>query len=157
MTEYPRLNVGETAPDFSLLNQDAKTVNLSDYRGKKVILYFYPAAATPGCTKEACDFNDALNPLEAAGYTVIGISPDDTPKLANFKQAQDLNFELLSDLDKEIHQAYGAYGEKTLYGRVYTGVLRSTFVLDENGVIQLALYNVKATGHVAMLRKQLGI
>ncbi|MEY4743277.1 MAG: hypothetical protein RIR34_616 [Actinomycetota bacterium] len=157
MSEYPRLNIGETAPDFSLLNQDAKTVNLADYRGKKVILYFYPAASTPGCTKEACDFNDALNPLEAAGYTVIGISPDDTPKLAKFKKSQDLNFELLSDLDKAIHQAYGAYGEKTLYGRVYTGVLRSTFVLDENGVIQLALYNVKATGHVAMLRKQLGI
>jgi peroxiredoxin Q/BCP len=157
MSEYPRLNIGETAPDFSLLNQDAKTVNISDYRGKKVILYFYPAASTPGCTKEACDFNDALNPLEAAGYTVIGISPDETPKLAKFKQAQDLNFELLSDVDKAVHQAYGAFGEKTLYGRVYTGVLRSTFVLDENGVIQLALYNVKATGHVAMLRKQLGI
>jgi peroxiredoxin Q/BCP len=157
MSEYPRLNIGETAPDFSLLNQDAKTVNISDYRGKKVILYFYPAASTPGCTKEACDFNDALNPLEAAGYTVIGISPDETPKLAKFKQAQDLNFELLSDVDKAVRQAYGAFGEKTLYGRVYTGVLRSTFVLDENGVIQLALYNVKATGHVAMLRKQLGI
>jgi peroxiredoxin Q/BCP len=157
MSEYPRLNIGETAPAFSLLNQDAKTVNISDYRGKKVILYFYPAASTPGCTKEACDFNDALNPLEAAGYTVIGISPDETPKLAKFKQAQDLNFELLSDVDKAVHQAYGAFGEKTLYGRVYTGVLRSTFVLDENGVIQLALYNVKATGHVAMLRKQLGI
>jgi peroxiredoxin Q/BCP len=157
MSEYPRLNIGETAPDFSLLNQDAKTVNISDYRGKKVILYFYPAASTPGCTKEACDFNDALNPLDAAGYTVIGISPDETPKLAKFKQAQELNFELLSDVDKAVHQAYGAFGEKTLYGRVYTGVLRSTFVLDENGVIQLALYNVKATGHVAMLRKQLGI
>ena len=157
MSEYPRLNIGETAPDFSLLNQDDKTVKISDYRGKKVILYFYPAASTPGCTKEACDFNDALNPLEAAGYTVIGISPDETPKLAKFKQAQDLNFELLSDVDKAVHQAYGAFGEKTLYGRVYTGVLRSTFVLDENGIIQLALYNVKATGHVAMLRKQLGI
>ena len=157
MSEYPRLNIGEAAPDFSLLNQDAKTVNISDYRGKKVILYFYPAASTPGCTKEACDFNDALNPLGAAGYTVIGISPDETPKLAKFKQAQDLNFELLSDVNKAVHQAYGAFGEKTLYGRVYTGVLRSTFVLDENGVIQLALYNVKATGHVAMLRKQLGI
>jgi peroxiredoxin Q/BCP len=157
MSEYPRLNIGETAPDFSLLNQDDKTIKISDYRGKKVILYFYPAASTPGCTKEACDFNDALNPLEAAGYTVIGISPDETPKLAKFKQAQDLNFELLSDVDKAVHQAYGAFGEKTLYGRVYTGVLRSTFVLDENGIIQLALYNVKATGHVAMLRKQLGI
>lgn len=157
MTEYPRLTIGENAPNFTLLNQDDKSVSLSDYRGKKVILYFYPAASTPGCTKEACDFNDALNPLEAAGYKVIGISPDETPKLAKFKAAQDLNFELLSDVSKEVHQAFGAFGEKSLYGRLYKGVLRSTFVLDENGVIQLALYNVKATGHVAMLRKQLGI
>lgn len=157
MTEYPRLTAGQSAPDFTLNSQDGKPISLAQFRGKKVILYFYPAASTPGCTKEACDFNDALNPFEAAGYTVIGISPDDIDKLKIFKAAQELNFELLSDEDKKVHQAFGAFGDKTLYGRLYRGVLRSTFVLDENGVIQHALYNVKATGHVTMLRKLLGI
>jgi peroxiredoxin Q/BCP len=157
MTEYPKLEAGQTAPDFSLLDHAGNSVSLSDYKGKKVILYFYPAASTPGCTKEACDFNDALNPFNKHGYTVIGISPDEPKKLATFKKNQDLNFPLLSDPDKATHQAYGAFGEKSLYGRLYKGVLRSTFVLDENGVIQLALYNVKATGHVTSLRKRLGI
>ncbi|MEY2915766.1 MAG: hypothetical protein RL454_695 [Actinomycetota bacterium] len=157
MTEYPKLEAGQTAPDFSLLDHAGNSVSLNDYKGKKVILYFYPAASTPGCTKEACDFNDALNPFNKHGYTVIGISPDEPKKLATFKKNQDLNFPLLSDPDKATHQAYGAFGEKSLYGRLYKGVLRSTFVLDENGVIQLALYNVKATGHVTSLRKRLGI
>jgi peroxiredoxin Q/BCP len=157
MTEYPKLEAGQTAPDFSLLDHAGNSVSLSDYKGKKVILYFYPAASTPGCTKEACDFNDALNPFNKHGYTVIGISPDEPKKLATFKKNQDLNFPLLSDPDKATHQAYGAFGEKSLYGRLYKGVLRSTFVLDEHGVIQLALYNVKATGHVTSLRKRLGI
>lgn len=157
MTEYPKLEAGQTAPDFSLLDHAGNSVSLNDYKGKKVILYFYPAASTPGCTKEACDFNDALNPFNKHGYTVIGISPDEPKKLATFKKNQDLNFPLLSDPDKTTHQAYGAFGEKSLYGRLYKGVLRSTFVLDEQGVIQLALYNVKATGHVTSLRKRLGI
>lgn len=157
MTEYPKLEAGQTAPDFSLLDHAGNSVSLGDYKGKKVILYFYPAASTPGCTKEACDFNDALNPFNKHGYTVIGISPDEPKKLATFKKNQDLNFPLLSDPDKATHQAYGAFGEKSLYGRLYKGVLRSTFVLDEKGVIQLALYNVKATGHVTSLRKRLGI
>ncbi|MEN9715641.1 MAG: hypothetical protein RJA35_1108 [Actinomycetota bacterium] len=157
MTEYPRLEPGQNAPDFTLLDHAGKPVSLSDYKGKKVILYFYPAASTPGCTKEACDFNDALNPLGKHGYTVIGISPDEPKKLAAFKENQSLNFPLLSDPEKAVHQSYGAFGEKSLYGRLYKGVLRSTFVLNENGVIDIALYNVKATGHVASLRKRLGI
>jgi peroxiredoxin Q/BCP len=157
MTEYAKLEIGQTAPDFTLLDHEGKSVSLKDYAGKKVILYFYPAASTPGCTKEACDFNDALNPFNAHGYTVIGISPDEPKKLAKFKADQSLNFPLLSDSNRAVHQAYGAFGEKSLYGRLYEGVLRSTFVLNESGVIELALYNVKATGHVAGLRKRLGI
>ena len=157
MTEYPRLEEGQTAPAFELLDQDGKKVSLKDFAGKKVILYFYPAASTPGCTKEACDFNDALNPFAAKGYTVVGISPDLPKKLATFRDAQDLNFPLLSDPEKAVHQAYGAFGEKSLYGRLYTGVLRSTFAISEQGIIELALYNVKATGHVTSLRKKLGI
>jgi len=157
MTEYPRLEEGQTAPSFELLNQDGKSVSLKDFAGKKVILYFYPAASTPGCTKEACDFNEALNPFAAKGYTVVGISPDEPKKLAKFRDTQELNFPLLSDPEKAVHQAYGAFGEKSLYGRVYTGVLRSTFAISEQGVIELALYNVKATGHVTALRKKLGI
>jgi len=157
MTEYPRLEEGQTAPAFELLDQDGKKVSLKDFAGKKVILYFYPAASTPGCTKEACDFNDALNPFAAKGYTVVGISPDLPKKLATFRDAQDLNFPLLSDPEKSVHQAYGAFGEKSLYGRLYTGVLRSTFAISEQGIIELALYNVKATGHVTSLRKKLGI
>jgi len=157
MTEYPRLEAGDSAPDFKLLDQDGKSVSLSDYRGRKVILYFYPAALTPACAKEAADFDQALPPLETNGYAVIGVSPDEPKKLLKFKDKQDLHFPLLSDPEKAIHQAYGAFGEKSLYGRLYTGVLRSTFVIDEAGVIQQALYNVKATGHVAMMLKRLGI
>ena len=157
MSELQKLEVGTTAPAFTVLDQDGKSVSLADFKGKKTILYFFPAASTPGCTKEACDFNDNLNPFKDAGYTVLGISPDQVKKLKTFQVNQELNFPLLSDPELEVHKAYGAYGLKKLYGREYTGVLRSTFAIDENGVITLALYNVKATGHVVMLRKLLGI
>ncbi len=152
-----KLEVGAKAPAFKVLDQDGKKVSLADYKGHKVILYFYPAASTPGCTKEACDFNDNLNPFKKAGYTVLGISPDAPEKLLKFKQNQELNFPLLSDSDLEVHKTYGAYGTKSMYGRTYEGVIRSTFVIDEKGKITLALYNVKATGHVVMLRKMLEI
>jgi peroxiredoxin Q/BCP len=157
MSELQKLEVGTTAPAFTVLDQDGKSVSLADFKGKKTILYFFPAASTPGCTKEACDFNDNLNPFKDAGYTVLGISPDPVKKLKTFQVNQELNFPLLSDPELEVHKAYGAYGLKKLYGREYTGVLRSTFAIDESGVITLALYNVKATGHVVMLRKLLGI
>jgi peroxiredoxin Q/BCP len=152
-----RLESGAKAPAFTLPNQDSKAVTLASLAGKKAIVYFYPAAATPGCTKEACDFEESLNIFTAAGYSVVGISPDKPAKLAKFVQDQNLHFDLLSDEDLTIHKAYGAYGLKKLYGREYEGVLRSTFVLDEKGVVTLPLYNVKATGHVTMLRKQLGL
>ena len=157
MSAEERLEVGAKAPAFKVVDQYGKKVSLADFKGHKVILYFYPAAATPGCTKEACDFNDNLNPFKKAGYTVLGISPDAPAKLAKFKENQALNFPLLSDPELEVHKTYGAYGVKQLYGREYTGVLRSTFAIDEKGKITLALYNVKATGHVAMLRKLLEI
>ena len=156
MTEI-RLEVGAKAPAFKIANQDGETVSLADLKGQKVIVYFYPAAMTPGCTKEACDFNDALTPFKKAGYAVLGISPDSPEKLAKFRKAEDLKFDLLSDESLKTHKAYGAYGKKSLYGREYEGVLRSTFVIDEKGKISLALYNVKATGHVASLRKQLEV
>ena len=152
-----RLEAGAKAPAFNLLNQAEKNVSLKSIAGKKAIVYFYPAAATPGCTKEACDFEESLNVFTAAGYVVLGVSPDKPAKLAKFAASEGLHFDLLSDEDLSVHKAYGAYGLKKLYGREYTGVLRSTFVLDEKGVVELALYNVKATGHVAMLKKQLGI
>lgn len=152
-----RLEEGSKAPTFTLPNQDGDKVKLTDFKGQKVIVYFFPAASTPGCTKEACDFNDNLNPLKAAGYTVIGISKDPIKKLKKFHTDQKLNFVLLSDESLEVHNLFGSYGAKVLYGRQYEGVLRSTFVIDEKGKITLPLYNVKATGHVAMLRKQLGI
>lgn len=157
MSELQKLEVGSAAPAFTVLDQDGKSVSLADFKGKKTVLYFFPAASTPGCTKEACDFNDNLNPFKDAGYTVLGISPDQVKKLKTFQVNQELNFPLLSDPELEVHKAYGAYGLKKLYGREYTGVLRSTFAIDEQGVITLALYNVKATGHVVMLRKLLGI
>ena len=157
MSDGEKLVAGAKAPNFEILDQDGKSVSLADYKGQKVIIYFYPAASTPGCTKEACDFNDNLNPLKAAGYTVLGISPDPVAKLKKFQVTQDLNFPLLSDPDLTVHKAFGAFGTKSLYGRVYQGVLRSTFAVDEKGVLQLALYNVKATGHVAMVRKLLDI
>ena len=152
-----RLEEGNKAPAFTLLDQDGNKVKLGDFKGQKVILYFFPAASTPGCTKEACDFNDNLNPLKAAGYTVVGISKDPISKLKKFHTNQDLNFVLLSDESLDVHNLYGSYGTKTLYGREYEGVLRSTFVIDEKGKVTLALYNVKATGHVKMLRKMLDI
>jgi peroxiredoxin Q/BCP len=157
MSDGEKLVAGVKAPNFELLDQDGKRVSLASYKGQKVIIYFYPAASTPGCTKEACDFNDNLNPLKSAGYTVLGISPDPITKLKKFETEQNLNFPLLSDPDLAVHKSFGAYGTKSLYGRVYQGVLRSTFSVDENGILQLALYNVKATGHVAMVRKLLDI
>jgi peroxiredoxin Q/BCP len=152
-----RLEQGDTAPDFTLQDENGSPVSLADFQGKKVILYFYPEAMTPGCTTEACDFRDNLNSLESAGYQVLGISRDEPAKNLQFKEQENLNFPLLSDPDLTVHHAYRAYGEKSLYGKTVTGVLRSTFVLDEKNVVQLPLYNVKATGHVASLRKKLGL
>ena len=152
-----RIEAGRTAPDFTLLDQDGESRSLSDYRGERVILYFYPEAGTPGCTTEACDFRDNLNSLRSAGYTVLGVSRDQPAKLRGFVDEQGLNFTLLSDPDAAVHGLYGAWGEKSLYGKTVIGVLRSTFVIDEEGVVTLALYNVKATGHVASLRKKLKI
>jgi len=152
-----KLEIGEIAPNFSLLDQDGASVALSDFSGQKVIVYFYPAAGTPGCTTQACDFRDNINSLKSAGYQVLGVSKDTPDDLKKFQADQGLNFPLLSDLELDVHNAYAAYGEKNLYGKKVTGVLRSTFVINEDGTIQLALYNVKATGHVASLRKKLGI
>jgi thioredoxin-dependent peroxiredoxin len=152
-----RLSPGDVAPDFTLSDADGKSVSLSDYRGKRVIVYFYPAAMTPGCTKEACDFRDSLSSLAAAGIAVLGISPDGPAKLAKFRDKEGLTFPLLSDPDHAVEEAYGAYGEKKLYGKVTVGVIRSTFVIDAGGVIEKAQYGVKATGHVARLRTELGL
>ena len=152
-----RLEPGDEAPDFTLSDADGKQVSLSSLRGQQVIVYFYPAAMTPGCTKEACDFRDSIQSLAAAGVTVLGISPDKPDRLAKFRDRDHLNFPLLSDPDHTVEQAYGAYGEKTLYGKTTVGVIRSTFLVDEQGKIARAYYNVKATGHVERLRKDLGI
>lgn len=152
-----RLSPGDPAPAFSLSDDTGNTVSLSDFRGRKVVVYFYPAAMTPGCTKQACDFRDSLAPLNEAGFSVVGVSPDKPEKLAKFRAAEGLTFPLLSDPSRDTLTAYGAYGEKTMYGKTVTGVIRSTFVVDENGRIEQALYNVKATGHVAKLRRDLGI
>jgi peroxiredoxin Q/BCP len=152
-----RLSAGDPAPDFTLPSDDGKTVSLSDSRGRKTIVYFYPAAMTPGCTTQACDFTDSLSSLKGAGYDVLGISPDSPAKLAKFREKDGLTITLLSDAEKEVMQAYGAYGEKKLYGKLVQGVIRSTFVVDEDGTIALAQYNVKATGHVAKLRRDLGL
>ncbi|MFP7759778.1 thioredoxin-dependent thiol peroxidase [Marisediminicola sp. LYQ85] len=150
-----RLAAGDTAPDFTLSDSEGASVSLADLAGSKVIIYFYPAASTPGCTTQACDFRDSMGSLAGAGYRILGISKDPIDALQKFVEEQSLTFPLLSDDDLAVHHAYGAYGEKSLYGKTVTGVLRSTFVIDESGVIQLALYNVKATGHVASLRKKL--
>ncbi len=152
-----RLSVGDTAPDFTLPDADGNEVALKDLRGKNVIVYFYPAAMTPGCTKQACDFRDSLDSLQGAGYAVLGISPDKPAKLAKFRERDSVTFPLLSDPDKTVLTAYGAFGEKTMYGKKVTGVIRSTFVVDPEGKISLAQYNVKATGHVAKLRRDLGL
>jgi peroxiredoxin Q/BCP len=152
-----RLEAGNTAPSFTLPDQDGKDVSLSDFAGKKVILYFYPAASTPGCTKQACDFRDNLGSLEKSGYVVLGVSKDSLAKLKKFEDAESLTFPLLSDPELTVHNAYGTYGEKSMYGKTVMGVIRSTFVIDEQGKIELALYNVKATGHVEALKKKLGL
>ena len=152
-----RLSAGDPAPDFTLPTDDGRTVSLSDSRGRKTIVYFYPAAMTPGCTTQACDFSDSISSLKGAGYDVLGISPDSPAKLAKFREKDGLTITLLSDADKSVMQAYGAYGEKKLYGKVVEGVIRSTFVVDEDGTVELAQYNVKATGHVAKLRRDLGL
>jgi peroxiredoxin Q/BCP len=152
-----RLAPGDAAPDFTLHDADDKPVSLSDFRGRRVIVYFYPAASTPGCTKEACDFRDNLGELNDAGLDVLGVSPDKPAKLAKFRDKEQLTFPLLSDPDREVLTAWGAFGEKKMYGKTVTGVIRSTFVIDEDGVIEHAMYNVKATGHVAKLRRDLGI
>ncbi|KQM40185.1 MULTISPECIES: thioredoxin-dependent thiol peroxidase [Microbacterium] len=151
------LEKGDIAPDFTLIDQDEHPVSLGDFRGRRVILYFYPAAQTPGCTTQACDFRDSLASLQGAGYTVLGISRDTPEKLRAFRDSDGLTFPLLSDADHAVHEAYGAWGEKQNYGKTVTGVLRSTFVVDEEGKIVEAMYNVKATGHVARLRKTLGL
>jgi peroxiredoxin Q/BCP len=157
MPPTPRLAVGDKAPAFSLPDADGNTVKLSDFKGRKVIVYFYPAASTPGCTKQACDFRDSLAQLNEAGLDVIGISPDKPAKLAKFRDAEGLTFPLLSDPDREVLTAWGAFGEKTMYGKTVQGVIRSTFVVDEKGAIEVAQYNVKATGHVAKLRRDISV
>lgn len=152
-----RLSPGDEAPDFTLPDDQGGEVTLSDLRGRKVIVYFYPAAMTPGCTTQACDFSDNINTLHREGYEVLGISPDAPAKLAKFREKDGLTIRLLSDADKAVMNAYGAFGEKKLYGKTVEGVIRSTFVIDSDGAIELAQYNVKATGHVAKLRKDLGL
>lgn len=152
-----RLEVGQTAPAFTLPDQNGNPVSLSDYAGKKVILYFYPAASTPGCTKQACDFRDSLESLAASGYVVVGVSKDAPAKLKKFEANESLTFPLLSDPELVVHNTYSTYGEKSMYGKTVMGVIRSTFVIDEAGKIELALYNVKASGHVASLRGKLGL
>jgi thioredoxin-dependent peroxiredoxin len=152
-----RLTPGDTAPDFTLPDADGKPVALADYRGRRVVVYFYPAAGTPGCTKQACDFRDSLSSLSAAGFAVLGISPDPPAKLARFRDKEGLTFPLLSDADKDVLNAWGAFGEKQMYGKTVTGVIRSTFVIDPDGKVEVAQYNVRATGHVAKLRKDLSV
>ncbi|WP_417364662.1 thioredoxin-dependent thiol peroxidase [Glutamicibacter arilaitensis] len=152
-----RLTAGDQAPDFTLQDAAGNSVALADYRGKKTIVYFYPAASTPGCTKQACDFRDSLESLQGLGYAVLGISPDKIAKLEKFVAKEELNFPLLSDEDHSVAEAYGAWGEKKNYGKVYEGLIRSTIVVDEEGKVALAQYNVRATGHVAKLRRDLGI
>ncbi|WP_403023655.1 thioredoxin-dependent thiol peroxidase [Salinibacterium sp. GXW1014] len=151
------LAVGDTAPAFTLPDQDGTQVSLSDFAGRKVILYFYPAASTPGCTTQACDFRDSLEPLASGGYVVLGVSKDQPEKLRKFKDAEGLTFPLLSDPELEVHKAYGAWGDKQNYGKTIQGTIRSTFVIGEVGEIEHALRNVKATGHVQRVRKLLGV
>lgn len=161
-TRADRLSPGDPTPDFTLPDADGKPVSLSDYRGRRVVVYFYPAASTPGCTKQACDFRDSLAELAEAGagdagLDVIGVSPDKPAKLAKFRDAESLTFPLLSDPDREVLTAWGAFGEKKMYGKTVTGVIRSTFVIDPEGKVEVAQYNVRATGHVAKLRKDLKV
>ena len=151
-----RLEPGDAAPDFSLTDDHGKTVTLSDFAGKTLVLYVYPAAMTPGCTTQACDFRDSLDALAASGIAVVGLSPDKPEKLAKFREKDGLTFPLLSDPDKSVLEAYGAFGEKTMYGKTVVGVIRSTFVIKD-GVVDRAMYNVRAKGHVAKLRNELGV
>jgi peroxiredoxin Q/BCP len=161
VTETPppphRLSPGDTAPDFTLPTDTGDSVSLAGLRGRKVIVYFYPAAMTPGCTTQACDFTDSLESLTGAGYEVVGISPDSVTRLAEFRERDSLTITLAADEDRSVMTAYGAFGEKSLYGKVVQGVIRSTIVVDEDGRVTLAQYNVKATGHVARLRRDLGL
>ena len=152
-----KLEPGDPAPEFTLPDADGTDVSLSDYRGRKVVVYFYPAAMTPGCTTEACDFRDNLAALGGAGIDVVAISPDKPEKLAKFREKESLTFPLLADPDRSTLEAYGAYGEKMMYGKPVTGVIRSTFVVDEGGRIEKAMYGVRATGHVAKLRRELAV
>jgi peroxiredoxin Q/BCP len=157
VSEPVRLQPGDPAPALELPDADGVTHSLTEHRGRKVVVYVYPAAMTPGCTKQACDFRDDLRSFASAGYDVIGVSPDAPAKLVRFREAEQLPFPLLSDPSKETLAAWGAYGEKKLYGKTVTGVIRSTFVVDEEGRIERAMYGVKATGHVAKLRRDLGL
>ena len=152
-----RLEPGRLAPAFTLLDQDETPVTLKDLRGQRVILFFYPEAMTPGCTKEACDFRDSLAPLQAAGYTILGVSRDEPEKLRRFRERDGLTYDLLSDPDHKVHEKYAVWGDKLNYGKVVQGVIRSTIVVDEEGTVELAQYNVKATGHVAKLRRDLAL
>jgi len=152
-----RLSPGDKAPEFTLPDADRNDLSLADLRGRKVVVYFYPAAMTPGCTKQACDFTDSLDSLKGAGYEVLGISPDKPEKLAKFRERDHLTITLLSDPSKQTLASYGAFGEKKMYGKTVEGVIRSTFVVDEQGKVDVAQYNVKATGHVAKLRRDLGL
>ncbi len=151
------LEIGTAAPDFTLLNQDGDSVSLSDFKGEHVIVYFYPAAATPGCTTQACDFRDNINSLKSAGYTVLGISPDKPGKLKKFQEKEGLNFNLLSDEDSAVQKAYGAFGLKQMYGKEYEGTIRSTVVVDKEGSVSHVFNKVKTKGHVEFLREQLGL
>lgn len=153
MTETARLQAGDKAPAFSLPDADGKTVKLSDFKGRKVIVYFYPAASTPGCTKQACTFRDSLAELNGSGIEVVGISPDKPEKLAKFRDAESLTFPLLSDPEKKVLTAWGTFGEKKMYGKTVHGVIRSTFLVDEKGAIELAHYNVKAAGAATLIQK----
>jgi peroxiredoxin Q/BCP len=153
----PRLETGQIAPAFSLIDHTGRSVSLGDFAGRNLIIFFYPAAMTPGCTKEACDFRDSLVRLQDAGYDVVGVSPDKPEKLARFVEKESLTYPLLSDPDRSVLEAYGAYGEKMLYGKKVTGVIRSTVVVAPDGTVALPKYNIKATGHVASLSKALGL
>ena len=153
----PRLETGQTAPAFTLTDHTGRSVSLSDYAGRNLVIFFYPAAMTPGCTREACDFRDSLIRLQQAGYDVVGISPDKPEKLAKFAAKESLTYPLLSDADRAVMDTYGAYGEKMLYGKKVTGVIRSTIVVSPDGTVVVAKYNVKAAGHVTSLSKALGL
>ena len=155
--EVKKLSAGDSAPQFSAQNEDDKTVTSKDLAGKKAVIYFFPAAGSPGCTKEAADLQDNLQLFKKAGYEIYGVAPDKPKKLKSFVESHELQFSLLSDPELEVHKSWGAFGEKSMYGRIYKGSLRSTFAIDESGKVTHALYNVKATGHAEMLKRQLGI